>query len=248
MSEIILPRQDTNGEYYISYSQANSFLDAKGFNTGLEGVLEYVKSYFLGERWDDQGWALFGCHTEDYICHAKKSSKEIKKLDKELIESGNPSITEAINSFSDEEKEVLNKIEPLGNFQVEVKYYIFDNVYLLGYIDDATHDLSKIRDYKTASKTSKAKYYKDDYKQLDLYALWVKEKTGKIPEMEVLGIERKGNCFGKVNARDLLSVGEELWLIPRETSEERLDKIKEDLKETVREISDLYKIFKLTNK
>jgi hypothetical protein len=244
MEDIILPRQDENGEYYISYSQLTSFTSESGFNTGLLGMYEYFQRYFLKEGWPDQGWALFGIHVEDYICYNGKSAEEIAKLDKECIENGQPTVTEALNAFTDEEKETLNKIEPLGNFQVKVKLYLYDNVYLLGYIDDAKDNFSTIRDYKTASKNSKKRYYTEDYKQLDLYSLWVREETGKLPEtMEVKIIERKGNCFGMVERRDLLSVGKEIWTIERETSEERLFMLESWMKKQVIEVSNYYKTF-----
>ena len=248
MEEIILPRQDENGEYYISYSQADSYGSDSGFNTGLPGAFEYIQSYFLKIRYPDQGWGLFGGQVEDYICHGNKSPEEIAKLDAELIAQGQPTITEAIDSLTERERDILDTIEPLGNFQVTVKLYLFPGVYLLGYIDDATEDLSKIRDYKTASKSSKARYYKPEYKQLDLYALWVRSVTGMVPEMELKIIERKGNCFGMVERRDLLSVGTEIWTHPRETTEERLFMLEAQLKKTVIEISDLYKVFLKVNK
>lgn len=246
---IILPRKDENGEYYISYSQYTSYKDKAGFNTGLLGMYEYIQGYFLGQSWPDQGWALFGTQVEDYICYRDLPEKERLKMDAELSAQGLSTITEAINSLTEEEKETLNKIEPLGNFQIKVKYYLFPGVYLLGFIDDGTDDLSVIRDYKTASNNSRKRYYTDDYKQLDLYSLWVRQETGKLPEtMEVKIIERKGNCFGMVERRDLLSVGGEIWTHERETTEERLFMLEADLKKTVLEISSLYKTFLNVNK
>ena len=244
MENIILPRQDKDGNYYISYSQYTSFKSSSGFNTGLSGDLEYMQGYFFGKRYPDQGWSLFGTQAEDYICYRDYSKEEIAKLDAELIKQGQSTITEAINSFTEEERKTLDTIKPLGNFQVEVKYWLSENVYIYGFIDDATDDLSHIRDYKTASKNSKARYYKDDYKQLDIYALWVRQQTGKIPEqLEVVMIERKGNCFGLENRRDLLSVGEEVWYLDRETTEERLFQIETDVKRTAEKISDMYKTY-----
>lgn len=220
--DIELPRQDSEGNYYISYSQFSSFISEDGFNTGLPGWSEYILSYFMGKSWPDQGWAEFGSQVEDYICERKH-----------------------IEFFSEEEMKTMNSIEPLGNFQVEVKLWLAANLYLLGYIDDAKKDLSKLRDYKTASISSKDKYSKKDYYQLDLYSMWVKQETGEYPkEVEVCVIQRKGSCFGLVNRRDLLSVGENVWYIPRELSEERMEKIKTDLMRVIFEISDLYKVFK----
>lgn len=221
--DIELPRKDEDGNYYISYSQKNSFNSEKGFNTGLPGAQEYILSYFFGMQWPDAGWGDFGKDVEDYICEKKSA-----------------------DLFNDSEKSLLDTIKPLGIFQKEVKLWLAGNLYLLGYIDDCSEDMSWIRDYKTASKNSSSKYYEPDYEQLDLYAMYVKQETGKLPDkMEVCIIERKGNVFGyKENRRDLLSVGNEVWYVDRETSEERLEKIRTSLMKTIIRISDLYKVFK----
>lgn len=248
MNEIILPRKDEDGRHYISYSQLTTFTDDSGFNTGLPGMYEYFQSYFFGKRWPDQGWALFGTQVEDYICYWRESPERIAELDAELAAGGQSTITDAINAFSDKEKALLQSIEPLGNFQVRVELPLFDNVYLLGYIDDANDDLSIIRDYKTASKTSKARYYKDSYKQLDLYSLWVLHQTGVLPKVkEVKIIERKGNCFGMVERRDLLTVGGETWTLEKEATEEKLFMLEAWMKKQVLIVSDYYKLFLKVN-
>lgn len=225
MADIILPRFDGQN-YYISYSQFSSWKEANSFNLGVSGKQEYMLSYFLGHDFPDQGWGLFGQEVEDYICHKKHADK-----------------------FTDKEKFTLDKIKPLGLFQKEVKIWILPNVYLKGFIDDGLEDLSWIRDYKTGSNNSRQRYYKDDYVQLDLYSLYVLQETGKLPEkLEVCIIERKGNCFGMVNRRDLLSVGTEIWYHYRETSIERLERIKAELTAVIYEISNAYKLFLKVNK
>ena len=77
---------------------------------------------------------------------------------------------------------------------------------VLMYIDDINEEMTKIRDYKTGSKSSLKKYEKPEYKQLHVYSAWVYQETGLIPEAEVYTIERKGNCMmGK--GRTALTVG-----------------------------------------
>lgn len=241
---IVLPRTDKDGNYYVSYSQLSSFTSDSGFNTRLPGHLEYFQSYFLKQRWPDQGWALFGSQVEDYICYRNAPEDVIAKMDKELSEQGNSTISEALASFTDEEKKVLDTIEPLGTFQKEIRIWLFENVYLLGYIDDCTEDLSWLRDYKTCSLASSKQYYTDTYKQLDIYSLYAKQETGKIPEkLEVVMIERKGNCFGMTEARDVLSVGKKVWYHERTTTEEKLFQLEGWMKKRVLEISDYYKLF-----
>jgi hypothetical protein len=218
--EIILPRKDSEGNYYISYSQYSSWKSASGFNTGFDGNIEYMLSYFFGMRFADAGWALFGEQVEGYVT---------ERLYGEF--------------FTQQEKDVMATITPLGVFQHEVRFFILPNVYILGFIDDATPDFSKIRDYKTASKSSKSRYFTPDYKQLDIYAMYVEEVTGNLPEAEVCIIERKGNVFGKVDARQLLSVGNFVEYVPRTITKERCDQVRLDLIKTVSEISDAYKLY-----
>jgi hypothetical protein len=220
MKEIILPRKDEEGNYYISYSQFTSWKSPQSFNLGVRGHIEYMVSYFFGEKFPDAGWALFGQHVENYVTERKDGE-----------------------FFFPYEKELMDQIKPLGVFQHEVKFFLFDNVYLLGYIDDATADFSKIRDYKTASRNSKAKYSKPDYFQLDLYGMYVKQLTGKFPEAEVCIIERLGNVMGKIDARKDLKVGKEIWYIQRELSDFRSEQVRKDLLETIHEISEYYKLF-----
>lgn len=225
MTDIILPRQDENGDFYISYSQYSSWKSKKSFNLGIDGREEYILSYFFKERFPDAGWALFGQQVEDYVCEKKGSE-----------------------FFSERERKVMDQIDPLGVFQEEIKWYILPNVYILGYIDDRLEDYSKIRDYKTASQSSKARYYKDDYTQLDIYGGYVQSKTGLIPQAEVCIIERQGNCFGMRERRDLLSVGNEVWYHPITITPQRIEKVKADILTTIFEVSSHYKHFLNLNK
>lgn len=221
-NEIFLPTTTDEGKPRISYSQIKAFKDLKGFNTKQEGKLEYIYKYFLGYRFPDLGWAEFGKDVEAYIADR-----------------------EAAEKFTEAEKEVLNKIETLGvtgeQFFIDYGAFVFT-----GIIDDRTEDWRKLRDYKTASKKSVLQYYKEEYTQLDLYALAAIEKTGVIPELEVLAIERKGNAYR--GGRGVLKVGGEVWTIEKGTTEERLQRLKEEIFTTVAEISEYYKIFLKYNK
>lgn len=219
-NEIILPRRDENGHYRISYSQYDSWKAVSSFNLKVYGNIEYMAAYFFGDKFPDAGWAQFGHEVEGYVTERDFADK-----------------------FTAKEKQTMDPIVPLGVFQHEMKLYLLPNVYLLGYIDDMTSDMSKIRDYKTCSANSKAKYNKPDYYQLDIYGMYVQQVTGRIPEAEVCAIERKGNVMGKVNARHLLSVGESVWYIPKEFSQERFDIVKADLLKFVYSLSEHYKLY-----
>lgn len=221
---MILPRKDKEGKYYLSYSQISTWASLKGFNTGRPGYQEFIRSYFFGEEHgDEQGWAQFGSEVEDYIC-ARKGAE----------------------NFTEDERKVLETIEPLGLFQHEIMIP-FDGFYLKGFIDDAKPDFSKLRDYKTASEKSSQKYYGEDYKQLDIYALHVYKQNGFIPDIEVCVIEREGNPF-RGGGRSVLKVKEKVWYIPRTTDGIKLQKLQEYIIKTAQEISECYKIYLNLNK
>ena len=133
-NNIVLPRTDDEGNYYISYSQIKNWNSDKSFNLGILGKLEYILQYFFGEDFGDMGWAEFGKDVEDYITERKQASK-----------------------FNDTEKKTLESIETLGVYQQQIKID-FDGFYLLGYIDDMNVDRTHIRDYKTASLNSSKQY------------------------------------------------------------------------------------------
>jgi len=99
-----------------------------------------------------------------------------------------------------------------------------------------------IRDYKTASDKSRAKYYEPTYKQLDIYALETLKSKGFIPELELCIIERTGNAFNG-GGREALKVGKEIWWHTVKTDKTRLKKIEKGIRETVKEISEYYKVF-----
>lgn len=220
INSIVLPRRDENGHYRISYSQFDSWKAVSSFNLKVYGNIEYMAAYFFGDKFPDAGWAQFGTEVEGYITEREFSDK-----------------------FAPAEKQTMDPIIPLGVFQHEVKLYLLPNVYILGYIDDMAPDMSKIRDYKTCSTNSKAKYYKESYYQLDIYGMYVQQLTGKIPEGEVCAVERKGNVMGLENARHLLSVGKSVWYIPRVFTQERFDTVKADLIKFIYDLSDHYKLY-----
>lgn len=222
---MILPQQNKEtGEYHLSYSQISLWNDFKGFNTGRLGKEEYIRHYFFGEQYDDkQGWAQFGREVEDYI-----------------------TLRKGADNFTEHERTVLETIEPLGNFQFEAKIP-FEGFNVKGYLDDATPDFTKIRDYKTASEKSSQKYYGADYKQLDIYALQVYKTHGFIPQMEVCVIEREGNPF-RGGGRSVLKVKDKVWYIPRTTTLEKLTELEAYINRTAQEISDAYTIFLNLNK
>jgi hypothetical protein len=228
LSKLQLPKQDENGDYYLSYSQISSFNEAKGFDTGLLGRHEYIRKYFLGEKFDrGLGFDTFGAQVENFIC-----------------------LREDAEAFDVNERKLLETIKPLGLFQHKFKLQ-FEDFYLMGYIDDMTPDKTYIRDYKTCSRNSGKKYETLDYKQLSIYAAAVEQEVGKLPvKTEVCCISRNGNPF-RGGGRSVLSVGDEVWYIDRtemDLNPDRIQSIKDEIVETANEISEYWKVFCELNK
>lgn len=220
---MILPKKNKEGEYYLSYSAINLWDNIKGFNTGRLGKEEFIRNYFFGEEYEDNtGFALFGSQVEDYIVNRGSADK-----------------------FDDREKAILETIQPLGIFQKEIKIP-FDGFFIKGFLDDCTHDFAKIRDYKTASLNSSKKYYEPEYNQLDFYALAIYKEHGFIPEMEVVCIEREGNGFR--GGRDVMSVKENVWYIPRYTDVAKLKELEDYINKTAQEISEYYQLYLKLNR
>ena len=218
----MLPKKDKEGVPYISYSQANLWSDVKGYNTGMDGKIEYMLSYFYKVNFPDVGFGGFG---------GKVGTS---------LEEGD------FSAFSTSEIDTLRKVERLDIFEKEIRIP-FDGFYLVGYIDTCTEDLKYIKDYKTASHSSKEKYYTDDYKQLMIYAKGVHCEKGYYPErMNVEIIERKGNAFN--GGIDALSLGENIWIVEKEISAEKIEEVAKYVEKTALEISEYWSVWKKINK
>lgn len=250
---IVLPKTLEDGTPYVSYSQIKNWNSLKSFNLKIPGNLEYIMEYFFGEKFGDMGWAEFGQDVENYICYRDFSEEQIKELDAQVLANNKKYgkdeklISASLASFTEEEKKIMNTIEPLGVFQQEA-IIDFGRFKLLGYIDDMSKDITHIRDYKSASDNSRKQYYEDDYYQTDIYAMWVKQETKKLPEKtDVVIVERAGNCF-RGGGRSVLSVKGQVWYHERQINVERQIYLKKYIEKTVKEISDCYKVFLKLNK
>lgn len=216
-SKIILPTTTDDGRPKISYSQHKLWNDAKGFNTGLLGQFEYIRKYFMKERFPGGAYADFGTEVQEYIQERKHAEK-----------------------FDDKEKAILESIEPLDLFEEEFALDMGDFV-VQCFIDDSKEDFSFIRDYKTASDSSRKKYYQDDYDQLDVYALAVHDEFKIIPKVELKIIERSGNAFS--GGRKALKVAGEVWTHELKMDKTKLNNMDKALRKSVQEISDFYQVY-----
>ncbi len=215
------------GTPVTSWSQVESWTAKKGFNTGMAGNKEYMIRYFLGERFPDMGWGQFGNEVEDCVTLGH------------------------CDPFDDEEMILLKDVEPLGVFQDEI-VIDFGDFCLLGYIDDRTEDkdgiVEIVRDYKTKSKSSKADLHDAKKLQLELYILGLQQRGFEVKRAEYLIIERLGGreCMNG-GGRESLTVGNNIWKEKYLFSQKSIERAESIVRETVKEISDYYKVFKALN-
>lgn len=252
MSKIVLPKsykgdkEEFLGKPMVSWSQIETWIGKKGFNTGLLGKYEYMRKYFFGETYPDMGWGTFGNEAEAYIT--------IRDVDPNTIEDEREkeSLLGALKNFTDKEKKVMEQITPLGEFQHEAVIDFGDFV-LLGYIDDMKEledGTIHLRDYKTKSEGSKRGLTSDKTYQLEVYTLYLEKMKGKkVSKWEYCIIERLGGaeCM-RGGGRDVLTIGDRIWYEEKHVTAERLKETETLIKNTVKEISDHYKTFVKYNK
>lgn len=245
MTEIILPKTfrqkdidyltqgkgnpDLNkyiGKPKISYSDLNLFLNETYSKNSLR---DYVLQQFLKVPSSiPEAYGEFGKATEDYICKKENTW-----------------------GFSDEERQVLDTIKPLGEFQ-QGFVIDFDDFVLIGLKDDVCEvcDTRLIRDYKTASESSYEKQYKEaeSNMQLKIYALsWYLNKHIIPDKLQLVVVERFGNPFAKEESDRKLRVGKNVWIKEFITNEKELLELKDEIVKNVRLISSYYQVFTKLN-
>ena len=232
------------GKYYVSWSQIESFNDKAGFNTGLLGVFEYLRKYFLKEKYPDMGWGDHGTSVEAYIT---VRSEDRKTLDEKTLEA----LEWADRHFTKEGKALLDTIEPLGVFQYEICYYIKElDVIVLGYIDDmsapdAEGCIKMLRDYKTKSESSKKDLHLPKKFQIEIYSSALEQLKYKVQNSEYCIIDRSGGreCM-EGGGKEALNIGKKIWYEPyRALTKDRKKEMDELLINTVTRISEYFKCF-----
>lgn len=227
------------GKSYVSWSTCESFNDKSGFNTGLLGEFEWTLNKLTDIKFPDMGWGQFGSEVEAYVTlkNFKNLSKIELKVQKEL--------EEAFKNFSEKEKEILNKITPLGVFQTEICYYIKElDIIVLGYIDDHSPILNgkikMLRDYKTKSESSKKDLHLNKKYQIELYILGLRQQGYEVETAEYCIIERFGGmeCM-QGGGREVLKVGNRIWYEPYLWTEQRLKETHQMIIDTAKRISSI---------
>lgn len=218
---IKLPKKNKQGQYYISYSQYNKWKNNKK---------DYIKSYFLGERFEGNAYTEFG------------------SMVGEALENND------FSGFTPKELEVMKKITRLDQFEREINWDLGDFV-VNGYID--TNDLLKdgsepsanklvnsIVDYKTGDMNKIPVYEDDGYDQVTIHAGAIEAETGHLPSKGwVELIERTGNAF----RGEKLELGKKVVVIPQDVSPKAVAKVKKNLIKVAKEISLSYKVFNKLN-
>lgn len=179
----------------------------------LKSKDEYYKNYILKEKFEGNEYTDFG----------KKVGSALELND--------------FSMFSEAESNTLKKVSRLDLFERKTKL-IYDEFYVVGFIDTCTEDCKKIIDYKTGGNNKEFEYTKDEYTQLCYYSLSIKQELGYFPESaSVEFIRRKGNLY----RNEPLTVGEENpIIIPIDISYERCRKLYFYTKEIVNNISKFY--------
>lgn len=221
MSKIELPKKDKDGKSYISYSQYSKWKSDKK---------DYIKSYFLGERFEGNAYTSFG------------------SMIGEALENND------FSGFTEQEVEVLSRITRLDQFEREIAWD-FGDFFVKGFIDtndvlldglspDAKEVVTKIVDYKTGDMNKVAVYEDDAYDQVTIYAGAIEQETGHLPTMGwVELIERTGNAF----RGEPLKLGNKVEVIPQDVSPGAVARVRENILKVAKEITASYKVFNLLN-
>jgi len=215
--QMILPRKDKEGAYYISYSQITKFKKSKR---------EYIRQYFFGE---------------DTASAALKRYGAFGHLIGEAFENND------FTPFEGEDRTFMEGVRKYDEFERKVKLQMDGYHVLGFIDSNTTPTTGKgsyvkcILDYKTGDVDKKSPDYKSpDYNQLEIYAAALKQKYGKLPDMaHVILIGRDGNAF---NGEEL-TLNRRMAIIERSMDQELIDKVLLDVQETAEEISNLYKAF-----
>jgi len=147
-------------------------------------------------------------------------------------------------AFSDKEKETLIKVPRLDIFEkfIEIPFSKFR---FIGYIDSISEDGSYLIDYKTGAEDKKEEYLKENYLQMKLYAAAIRFEKGVLPvKTEVILIERLGNPF----RGDKLTVGDGVWTLPQDITEDTVQEALNKVETAAEEISNYYTVFQKLNR
>lgn len=213
-NQLILPRKDKDGNYYISYSQITKWKKSKR---------DYIRNYFFGEREDNAALQLYG----DFGTKVGES-----------YENNN------FSAWEDDEAEFLKTLPSLDEFEREIKlkmdgFYVLG--YIDSNTKAEKGYVKELLDYKTGEVVKrKPDYESDDYWQVDIYAAALQQEYGKYPDKgSVVLIGRSGNAF----KGEELNLSMNHAIINRPITEERCKLVLEEVQTIAEEISAYYSAY-----
>lgn len=217
--QLILPRKDKEGRYYLSYSQISKWNKSKR---------DYIRSYFFGE--EDNNPAL-----QKYGDFGHKVGESYEHND--------------FSKWDDDEAKFLKSLPYYDEFEREIKldmgsFYVLGFIDSNTKKEDGY--VKKMLDYKTGEIVKRTPDYEsDDYRQIHIYAAALEQEYKKLPdEACVVLIGRDGNAF----AGDELTLSKEVAIIEKKLTKKSILETKQYIKEIAEEICSYYTIYlKLTN-
>ncbi len=193
------------------------YLSNNQISTWRKSKTEYFNRYFYKEEFKGNAYTNFGLWTGG------------------MLETGD------FSGLSKSDATLMKRIPRLGEYERSIRLDFKDYGFcVIGFVDTNTPDFKHIIDYKSGTENKVEVYENDDYIQLEIYAMALEQESGTLPEKaQVYLYERLGNPF----QGDRLSLGEGLWIIDKELTEDRLRVVKEGIVNTALEISKYYKMF-----
>lgn len=190
-----------------------SYLSYSQINLFKRDKEEYYQNYILGKKFEGNAYTDFGSKVG------------------EALENNN------FDKFLNQEKKVLKQCRRLDLFERKTVLN-YDGFYILGFIDTCSNDFTEIIDYKTGGKNKEFQYLEEDYTQLCLYALSLRQEIGKEPNKAFVNfIRRSGNAF---RGEELTVANEEPQLLEVDISLKRLKHVYWDTLKTAKEIEKFY--------
>lgn len=184
---------------------------------------KFIREYFLKEPRT----------TNDYLLFGNKVGQALELND--------------FSNFSPKEKELLEKVPRLDEFERPINLWFKDLGFrIMGFIDTADKSLKELIDYKTTSNdgSKMAQYSEPDYLQLVIYGMAIEQETGVHPEsIKIIGIGRDGNAF----KGEELTVGDRIFELDLEISPERKKQAEDYIIKTAQEVTKYTEIFQKLN-
>jgi hypothetical protein len=191
-----------------------SYLSYSQISTFKRSPEDYYNQYILNMPFEGNEYTSFGT----------KVGEALEKNDYSL--------------FSENEKRVLTKAKRLDVFERKT-ILEYDGFYVIGFIDSLSYDFTEILDYKTGGVGKNYEYSKDDYYQLQIYALSIRQETGITPQKGTVQFITRG---GNINKGESLQVkNTPIIEINIDLSIERLRKVYWGVLNTAKQISQFYK-------